>query len=77
MATPDPTTTLIPACHVHFTRNATTRVWWTHQGKKRTAVLCDECVAKIADLITDARRLNPTEQRGYPDPAEAGQVVDE
>ena len=50
-----------PACHVHWETDATTRVWWVHEGKKRTAVLFDECVAKIADLITDARRLHPEE----------------
>ena len=52
---------MVPACHVHWEKNATTRVWWTHEGRKKTALLCDECVAKIADIITDARRLQPEE----------------
>ena len=60
MSDVDPTA-IPPACHVHFETNATTRVWWTHEDRKRTALLCDECVAKIADLITDARRLQPEE----------------
>jgi uncharacterized protein YqjF (DUF2071 family) len=76
VATPDPTRPVVPACHVHFTKNATTRVWWTHEDKKRTALLCDECVAKIADIITDARRLNPEEQT-YGDVREAGSVVED
>ena len=52
---------MAPRCHAHVERDATTRVWWTHEGKKRTALLCDECFARIADLVTDARRLNPEE----------------
>jgi len=49
---------MTPRCIIDIDRHAKYRVRWTHEGRKRVALLCAECFIKCADLLDSATDLN-------------------